>query len=43
MCPIVQPAWLRLSELELGKNIAPRVVSTIEARSGKAVEKIAGG
>jgi hypothetical protein len=30
-------------ELELGKNIAPRVVSTIEARSGKAVEKIAGG
>ena len=29
-------------ELELGKDIAARVVSTLETRSGKPVEKIAG-
>jgi hypothetical protein len=30
-------------ELELGKDIANRVVSTLEAKSGKPVEKIIGG
>lgn len=30
-------------ELELGKDIANRVVSTLEAKSGKPVEKMVGG
>jgi hypothetical protein len=29
-------------ELELGKNVAPRLVATLEAKSGKPIEKIAG-